>query len=292
LDSDHAADDRDQPDFTRLLPFAVLHLGCLAAFWVGVTPVAVIVALALYWVRMFAITAFYHRYFSHRSYQTNRVCQFLFALLGLTAVQRGPLWWASHHRQHHRASDEPADPHSPKQLGFFMAHMGWLLVPKNLQTDYNRVRDLAQFPELVFLNRFDWLGAVLLLAVLYAGGEACRVWQPGWGTHGLQLMVWGGFISTTVLFHGTCTINSLSHTWGKRRYNTTDTSRNNLWLSLITLGEGWHNNHHQYPGTVRQGFFWWEVDITYYVLKVMAALGLVYKLNPVPSGAYQGAQQA
>lgn len=271
-------------EWDRLIPFLFIHLGCLAVFWAGWSPVAVGVAIVLYWVRMFAITAFYHRYFAHRTFQTSRLAQFFFGLWGLTAVQRGPLWWASHHRRHHRESDLPDDPHSPLQYGFWWSHLGWLTSTANLKTDYSLVQDLAKFPELVFLNRFDWLGAVLLALVLWFAGESLG---PAWGTSGLQFLAWGFFISTTVLFHGTCTINSLSHQFGTRRYETSDTSRNNFWLALITLGEGWHNNHHFYANSVRQGFYWWEIDITFYILKFFSLLGLVHALNPVPVEAYE-----
>jgi stearoyl-CoA desaturase (delta-9 desaturase) len=254
---------------------------------VGWSWVAVGVAVFFYWFRMFAITAFYHRYFSHRTYQTSRFMQAVFAIWGLTAVQKGPLWWASHHREHHRYSDQPEDAHSPKQFGFWYSHLGWIASRANIPTRYEQVKELAKFPELVFLNRFDWLVPILFGVFTFALGEVLNAYWPSLGTNGPQMFVWVFFISTVVLFHGTCSINSLSHVWGSRRYETTDTSRNNPVLAFITMGEGWHNNHHRYAGTVRQGFYWWEFDVTFYLLKLMSWMGLVSNLRPVPVEAYQ-----
>lgn len=270
-------------DWLRAIPFVGIHLACLAVIWVGVSWVAVGVALALYAVRMFAITAFYHRYFAHRTFRTSRVVQFVFALIGAASVQRGPLWWAAHHRNHHRHTETAADPHSPTVHGFWWSHMGWFLTTEGFRTDWARIPDLAKFPELRWLDRFDTLVPVALAAALYGLGALLEHVAPGLGTSGGQMLVWGFFISTVVLFHATVTINSLAHRFGRRRFNTGDDSRNNLWLALLTFGEGWHNNHHFFPGTVRQGFYWWEVDITWYGLRAMAALRLVRDLKPVPA---------
>lgn len=266
----------------RILPFLFLHLGCFAGFWVGVSPAALLVAIGLYWLRMLAITAVYHRYFSHRTYQLNRFWQLLAAIWGATAIQRGPLWWASHHRKHHRQSDQTNDIHSPVQKGFWWSHIGWMCCNQHMQTDYHEVRDFSKFPELRWLNQYDWVVPLLYFIGLYGLGEWLTITSPSLDTNGLQLMVWGGFISTVVLFHGTVTINSLCHVWGNRRFKTDDHSKNNLWLALITLGEGWHNNHHFYPGSVRQGFYWWEVDIAYYFLRCLTLLGIVKQPHPVP----------
>ncbi len=289
FDSDYASDDlatararEDNVDLGRCTAFVLLHAGCLGVFWVGWSWAAVAVAVALYLVRMFAITGFYHRYFSHRSFQTSRFMQFLFAALGSSAIQRGPLWWASHHRAHHQHSDAEEDTHSPKQHGFWWAHMGWITSPRNFPTDYGRVKDLAKFPELVFLNRFDALSPLLLGAALYGAGAWLERAHPSLDTSGAQLLTWG-FISTVVLFHCTCFINSLAHVFGSQRYVTGDTSRNSLLLALLTLGEGWHNNHHHYMHSTRQGFYWWEVDLTYYGLKALSWTGLIWNLRPVPA---------
>lgn len=278
-------------EFRRALPFVFLHVGCLAVIWVGWSWTAVAVAAALYFVRMFAITGFYHRYFSHRTFRTSRAMQFLFAALGNTSVQRGALWWASVHRHHHQHSDQEEDVHSPSLSGFVWAHIGWMTSSKNFPTDYKAVRDLARFPELVFLNRFDLVVPAIFAASLYGFGEILRVFAPQLGTSGGQLFVWGFFISTVVLLHGTLFINSLAHVFGRRRFATDDDSRNSFLLALITLGEGWHNNHHRYMGTARQGFYWWEIDVTYYLLKALSWTGLIWDLKPVPHSIYAEAEQ-
>ena len=257
-------------DWLRVAPFVAMHLACLAVFWVGVSASAVAVAAALYALRAFALTAFYHRCFSHRAFRTSRAVQFVFALLGASAAQRGPLWWASHHRHHHAQADRPEDVHSASRHGFAWSHAGWFLAPANFHVRLERVRDLTRFPELRFLDRFDVLPPLAL---------ALGLWLAG----GAQLLVWGFFVSTVALYHATFAINSLAHRFGSRRYATPDDSRNNFWLALIALGEGWHNNHHHYPRAARQGFNWWEVDFTWYGLRLLAALGLIWDLRPVPA---------
>lgn len=276
----------DRPELLRCLPFVFLHLGCFGVIWVGWSMAAVVAAVLLYLVRMFAITAFYHRYFSHRTFKTGRVRQFLFGVLGASAVQRGPLWWAYQHRHHHAHSDEEEDAHSPWQWGFWWAHIGWITSRRNFPTDYSKVKDWARYPELRFLNRFDLVVPALLAAGLFGSGMLLERLYPALGTTGLQMLIWGFFISTTFLFHATASINSLAHLIGRRRFATADQSRNSFLLSLLTLGEGWHNNHHRYMSTTRQGIYWWEIDITFYLLKLMSWLGLVHDLRPVPRSAY------
>jgi stearoyl-CoA desaturase (delta-9 desaturase) len=273
----------DRIDLWRALPFVALHVACVAVVWVGVSPVALAVAALAYAVRMFALTGFYHRYFSHRAFRASRPVQFAFALLGAAAVQRGPLWWAAHHRTHHRHTDTPLDPHSPAHVGFFRSHVGWFLTRGAFRTDLARVPDLAKFPELRWLDRFDVVVPVALAAGMYALGAVLAHVAPGLGTSGPQMLVWGFVVSTVVLFHATVTINSLAHRFGRRRFDTGDDSRNNAWLALLTFGEGWHNNHHFFPGSARQGFRWWEVDLTWYGLLALRALGLVHDLKPVPA---------
>lgn len=270
-------------DWVRALPFIGLHAGCLLLPWVGVSATAVAVAVLLYVARMFAITAFYHRYFSHRSFKTSRAAQFLFALLGASSVQRGPLWWAAQHRHHHRHADTSQDLHSPTSHGLIWSHVGWFLTPRALTTERNRIRDLNSYPELRWLDRFDAVVPLVLAMSLYAAGAWMERWAPGLNCDGPQLLVWGFFLSTVVLFHATVTINSLAHRYGQRPFETRDHSRNNLWLALLTFGEGWHNNHHFYPGAARQGFRPWEIDITWYGLRVLAALGVIWDLRPVPA---------
>ncbi|HNO77064.1 MAG TPA: acyl-CoA desaturase [Phycisphaerae bacterium] len=264
-------------------PYVFLHVGCLGIIWVGWSWIAVAVAVALYFVRMFAVTAFYHRYFSHRTFKTSRFCQFLFGVWANSAAQRGPIWWACQHRHHHRHSDDECDAHSPHQHGFYWSHIGWLTAPDNLVIHARRVPDLLSFPELRFLDRFSVLVPMVLAAALFGFGHLLEHAAPSLGTSGWQMVVWGFFVSTVVLFHATCTINSLAHLLGSRRFKTSDGSRNSLMLAILTLGEGWHNNHHRYPGTVRQGFYRWEIDPTYLGLRFMEWLGLIWELNPVPA---------
>jgi stearoyl-CoA desaturase (Delta-9 desaturase) len=272
----------DKVDWARITPYILMHLVCLAAFWTGVSWAAVTVGLIAYAVRMFAITGFYHRYFSHRSFKTSRAGQFIFGLLGAAAVQRGPVWWAAHHRHHHANSDQPSDVHSPVQHGFVRSHVGWFLTIKGFAPDFQLVKDLLKFPELRWLDRFDLVVPVALGVGTFLLGVGLQHWAPELGTNGWQMLVWGFFISTVVCWHATYTINSLSHVFGKQRYRTGDTSRNNWLLAIVTLGEGWHNNHHYYPNSVRQGFYWWEYDITFYMLKLMSWLGIIWDLKPVP----------
>jgi stearoyl-CoA desaturase (Delta-9 desaturase) len=271
-------------DWLRITPFMGLHLLCFGAIWTGWSPVAVAVAVALYALRLLAITGFYHRYFSHRAFRTSRAVQFLFAVLGASAVQRGPLWWAAQHRHHHAHADGALDPHSARRHGFLWSHLGWFLTRENFRTRLERVPDLARYPELRFLDRYDALVPLLLAVLLFVAGEWLAWAAPGLGTDGWQLLVWGFAISTVALYHVTFTINSLAHRFGRRRYATRDDSRNNFWLALLTFGEGWHNNHHHYPASARQGFRWWEIDIAYYFLRLLALTGLIWDLRPVPAG--------
>lgn len=281
-DDSSPLDTEQKSEWLRTIPFLVMHLACLAVIWVGWSPTAVAVAVVLYLLRMFAITGFYHRYFSHRTFRTSRAFQFVMAVWGNSSVQRGALWWAAHHRLHHRHSDQEEDVHSPIVHTLYWSHMGWITSRANFATRNREIRDLTRFPELVWLNRFDTVVPIVFAAGLFGLGALLERFAPGLGTTGGQMLVWGFFISTVVLFHGTCLINSMAHLYGTRRYNTTDHSRNSLLLSLITLGEGWHNNHHHYPATARQGFFWWELDITYYGLKLLSWVGLIHDLKPVP----------
>ena len=282
----------DRIDWMRCLPFLVLHLGCLGVIWVGASWFAVGAALALYWIRMFAVTGIFHRYFSHKTYNTSRFGQFLLALYGGTTVQRGALWWAYHHRHHHRHSDKETDAHSPHVHGFWWSHIGWITSRRNFPTDYSQIPDLAKFPELVFLNRFDVVVPALFAGALWALGAVLHHLAPGWHTSGGQLLVWGFFVSTTALFHGTASINSLAHLMGRRRYHTSDDSRNSFILAIITLGEGWHNNHHRYQSSTRNGFYWWDIDITYYGLRALSWTGLIWGLKAVPASVLAEGERA
>ena len=273
----------DRIDWLRAVPFIAMHVACLFVFAVGVSKIAIVLAVGLYAIRMFALTGFYHRYFSHRTFQASRGTQFVFAVIGAAAVQRGPLWWAAHHRNHHRNADTELDPHSPTLRGFLWSHVGWFLTTNAFRTDWTRIPDLARYRELRLLDRYDILVPVLLAAAIYGTGILLEHVAPELGTSGWQLLVWGFFVSTVVLFHATVTINSLAHRFGSRRFETNDDSRNNVWLALITFGEGWLNNHHHYPGSARQGFRWWEIDMTYYALLGLQTLGIVSRLRTVPA---------
>ncbi len=245
------------------------HAACLAALFVGLTSGDLVLLAVTFFGRMFAITAGYHRYFAHRAFRTGRAFQFVLAFLGASSAQKGPLWWAGQHRIHHRYSDEPGDIHSPRR-GFWYSHQGWIFDPATNPTPLEGIRDFARYPELVWLNRFHFVAPLALILLCFAVG-------------GLSGFVWGFAVSTTLLWHATYTVNSLAHVWGSRRYETGDDSRNNVWIALLTFGEGWHNNHHHYMASARQGFFWWEIDVSYYLLRALRALGLVWDLREPPT---------
>jgi stearoyl-CoA desaturase (delta-9 desaturase) len=274
-------------DWLRALPFILVNLGCLLVFWYGFSWTALITAIVLYFVRLFSIGGFYHRYFSHKTYQTNRFWQFIFALIAASSAQRGPLWWASHHRQHHMVSDEEDDAHSPVRHGFWWSHIGWFLSKKHYYYNPERVKDLLRYPELVFLDRYDSLVPTMLFIILCLTGMYLQAYMPQLGTNAPQMLIWGFCISTIALFHTTVSINSLSHVIGSRRFATKDNSRNHFLLALLTLGEGWHNNHHHYPATARQGFMWWEIDITYYILKGFEKLGIIWEVKGLPKAVLE-----
>ncbi len=263
------ADSRLAESRSVSLAYWGVHVACFLAFFTGVSASDFALFAATLAVRTFAITAGYHRYFAHKSYQTSRWFQFVLAFLGATATQKGPLWWAGLHRRHHAYTDRDGDVHSPKD-GFWYSHQGWIFDPRWSDTPEDLIRDFAKFPELVWLNRWHVVPPILLGALCFAVG-------------GLSGLVWGYFISTTVLWHSTYSVNSLAHRFGSRRYDTPDTSRNNLLVALLTFGEGWHNNHHHYMRSVRQGFFWWEIDVTYYALLGLERLGVVWDLRLPPA---------
>lgn len=273
--------------------FLGIHLACAAVIWVGVSPIALAVCAGLYVVRMFAITAGYHRLFSHRSYDTSRPFAFLLGALGATAIQKGPIWWASVHRHHHRSSDGPDDAHSPLKRGFWWAHVGWILASDHSHTEEARVRDWTRLPEIRWLDRFHWVFPVTLAAAVYAVGEWAAAAHPGLGTSGAQLLVWGMVVSTVLVYHGSWCVNSALHLWGWRRFETHDQSRNNGWVALFTFGEGWHNNHHRWPASERQGFYPGELDLSHLVLKGLSWLGLVRNLKtPPPEVLAEGLKKA
>jgi stearoyl-CoA desaturase (delta-9 desaturase) len=251
------------------IPFILVHFVPFLAVFTGVTLKVVVLALVTFSARMFFITGGYHRYFSHRTYRMGRVAQFVMAFGGTMAAQKGPLWWAAHHRDHHKYADTDRDTHSP-QRGFWWSHVGWILCDKFAPSNQDKIRDFAKYPELRFLDKHDWIGPWTLAVSCYLIG--------GWS--GLLI---GFFASTVVLWHVTFTVNSLAHVFGRRVYDTPDTSRNTLLVAIATGGEGWHNNHHRYPWSARQGFHWWQIDTTYYILRGLSLIGIVHDLRPVPA---------
>lgn len=250
----------------KSLPFLGLHVACLAVLLTGVQTIDIVLCIALYFVRMFGITAGYHRYFAHKAFKTSRSFQFFLAWLGCSAMQKGPLWWAANHRDHHRFSDTEDDPHSPVIRSIWWSHVGWVLSTEYDEANENNVKDLRRYPELILLDALHWIPGFMLAALCYL--------INGWSG-----LVVGFVVSTVILYHGVFTVNSLCHLFGRRRFNTTDASRNNAFVALITLGEGWHNNHHHYQGSARQGLYWWEIDVSYYIIKLLYVFGVVWDIR-------------
>jgi len=258
-----------------LIAFVPLHAACLLLLWTPLKWSYLAWLVATYSIRMFAITGGYHRYFAHRSFKLDRVSQFVMAFLAQSSAQMGVLWWGAHHRTHHRYSDTGEDLHSPVIRGFWYSHIGWIIAGSSSEYDRRVIQDFAKFPELRILDKYHRAPAILFGAAIFAAG-------------GYGVFLWGFVLSTVLLWHCTFSINSLAHLWGSRPFETRDHSRNNLFLALITLGEGWHNNHHQFMFSARQGLRWWEIDITYYVLRSLSLVGIVRELRaPNPSSIFR-----
>ena len=272
------ADEHDDIMYPSTLPFILIHLSCVAAFWTGITWQAVAICITLYWLRMFGIGAGYHRYFSHRSYSTGRFLQFILAFLAQSSAQKSVLWWAAKHRHHHLHSDTQQDVHSPRHKGFAYSHLGWVFSRKHDATDLVKVADLASFPELRWLHKLEVMPAAVLAVLCFL--------IAGWTG-----LVVGFLWSTVLVYHATFCINSLAHVHGRKRYVTGDDSRNNWLLAFFTLGEGWHNNHHAYQSSARQGFRWWEIDVTFYVLKALSLVGIVWDLRSPPAEVLRNEQR-
>ena len=280
----------EQIDWGGSIAFFGVHVIGLCAIFTGISWAAVLMCFFMYYVRMFAITGVYHRYFSHRTYKTSRAFQFLLAFLGCSCGQQGPLWWAAHHRHHHKYSDTPEDIHSPELRGLWWAHLGWILCKRYSATKEENVKDLTKYPELVWLNKYHGVAPFLLAAGIFFFGAFLQHAAPSLHTDGLQMLCWGFFTSTTLLYHGTFSINSLAHILGKKRFETGDLSKNSFILSIITMGEGWHNNHHRYPYSERQGIYWWEIDMSHYVLVALSWVGLVWDIKLHPEEIYREAK--
>ena len=280
---DATADDKPELiNVVKQCVFWLVHAACILVVFCGVSWIAVAVCFALYVIRMFAITGGYHRYFSHRSYKTSRFFQFILGFLGATAAQKGPIWWASHHRHHHRYSDTPQDVHSPILRGIYYAHIGWVLSSEFINPRLELVKDLTKFPEIRWLDKWNIVPPFLLGVGTFFLGVTLNHYYPSLHTSGFQMLIWGFFISTVLLYHGTFCINSFCHILGRRKFQTTDSSKNSFLLAIITLGEGWHNNHHYYQSSESQGLHWWEIDISHYIIKMLAALGLVWDIKKYP----------
>jgi len=274
--------DREKLDSSICVQFLLMHLACLLVILTGASVVAVGVCVALYVVRMFAITAGFHRLFAHRTYRTGRIFRFLMAFTGTAAYQKGPLWWSAHHRRHHLLADTEEDLHSPLSHTLWRSHVGWFLSRESQVTEWKLITNLSKYSDLRFLDRYYSLPPAILAISTFVLGAVLQRYAPGLGTSGWQMLVWGFFISTVVLYHGTFTVNSLAHIFGKRRFATEDNSRNNWFVALITLGEGWHNNHHYYQSSERQGFYWWEIDVSHYTLRALSWFGIVWDLHKPP----------
>jgi stearoyl-CoA desaturase (Delta-9 desaturase) len=274
--------DREKLDYPVCSQFLLMHVACLLAFWTGVSAAAVVTCLALYVVRMFAITAGFHRLLSHRSYRTGRLFQFLIAFVGTASYQKGPLWWSAHHRRHHLHADTESDLHSPLTRTLWRSHVGWFLSRDSRATDLRLIPNLIKYRDLRWLDKYYLLPPAALAASTFLLGLALQRFAPSLGTSGWQMLVWGFFVSTVLLYHGTFTVNSAAHLFGGQRFETGDNSRNNFLVALITLGEGWHNNHHHYPSSERQGLYWWEIDFSHYALLALSWVGVVRDLRTPP----------
>jgi stearoyl-CoA desaturase (delta-9 desaturase) len=282
-------DDEDNRLLMMSSPIFLMHLLALGAFFTGFSWTAFIALAVTYVVRVFALTAGFHRYFSHRSFKTSRVFQFILAWVGTSSAQLGPMWWAANHRHHHLHSDKPEDIHSPVIKNAFWAHIGWIMCRAYGEIQYDRVKDLVKFPELRFVDRFHVLPVAMLIAALYIIGAVLNAYFPGLGTSGMQLVMWGFFVSTILVYHVTFFVNSVTHIVGKKRFVTNDESRNSWWVALLTFGEGWHNNHHRWPLSARQGMYWWEFDLSYLILRLLERVGLVWDIKVFPKKIYEEA---
>jgi stearoyl-CoA desaturase (Delta-9 desaturase) len=254
---------------SALLVFAVpFHRG-LIALWA-----------ASHFLRAIGLTLAFHRYFAHRAFKMNRIARFVWAWIGTSAMPKGPLWWAGHHVNHHRYADRDGDPHSPMVSGVYYAHIGWFLNDARhdkLAPGNPVIRDFSKAPEIVFLERYYFLPPLVLATAMFAIG-------------GLSWLVWGFCLPTMTLAHATFAINTVNHMFGTRRFETVDESRNNPITAFFAVGEGWHNNHHRYQRAARNGFYWWEFDPTWYVIRAMAAVGLAWDVQPVPRRIYEEAR--
>ena len=266
--------------FTAIVVFWTVQASALLAFFVPLSwPLAALWA-ASHFARAIGLTLAFHRYFAHRAFQMNRTARFFWTLIGTAAMQKGPLWWAGHHVNHHRFADREGDPHSPSVSGFYYAHIGWFLNDARhdrIESGNAVVRDFGRVPEIAWLDRYYFAPPLALAAIMYLAG-------------GIEWLVWGFCVPTVTLAHATFAINTVNHLFGSRRFDTMDDSRNNAVTAVFAVGEGWHNNHHRYQRAARNGFFWWEFDPTWYVIRAMAAVGLAWDVQGVPARVYAEAR--
>ena len=264
------------------LPFLSVHIGAIYALTISPSSFALFMVFLMYFIRMFGITAGFHRLFSHRSFKTNRAFQFFLAYAATCSAQMGPIWWASHHRHHHKYTEQIEDPHTPTLKGFFWAHVGWIMSPVNSPTKEEYVGDLMKYPELKWLDKYHYFAPFSLVILLYGLGEFMAVNYAQYNTNGMELVLWGFFVSTVLLYHATFMVNSVCHVFGHRTYDTKDGSVNNFLVAILTLGEGWHNNHHAFPNSEKQGHKWYQIDISHYILWCLSKIGIVWKIRDVP----------
>ena len=259
-------------DWPVVIGISAMHVGCLfAPFYFSWSSLAV--AVFLYWLTGgMGITLCYHRLLTHRSFKTPKWFEYLLTAFACMAWQGGPIQWVGVHRIHHKHSDDPNDPHSPKH-GFTWAHVLWCMHKEPEGMNAAEVaKDLERDPMLRALNRFFWIPQFLLVIAVYAAGE--WVAYLGWETSGLSWFLWGVCVRTVLVYHGTWFVNSASHTWGYRNYETKDHSTNLWWVALMSFGEGWHNNHHAYQRSAAHGLRWYEFDLTYWTIRLLGLFGL------------------
>lgn len=258
----------------QLLPLFGTIAGVVLAVGQGVSLEAIVAAVVLIFVTGFGITVGFHRFFVHRSFKTYRPVAWLLAIFGYMAEPKSLLLWVSEHRKHHRLSDGPGDPHSPQLGGFWHAQVNWLVL-RSYTFDPREVPDLLKRPDLLWLDRHrvGWYLLGLLLPALICGLIA----ESAFGA--LMGFLWGGLFRQFFVRHTTSLVNSATHLWGSKPYSTPDGSRNNFFVALFTLGEGWHNNHHAFPSSARHGLHWWQVDFSWYVIWIMARLHLAWNIR-------------
>jgi stearoyl-CoA desaturase (delta-9 desaturase) len=286
----HGFKDEDNRLLMASSPIFLMHILAVGVIFTGFSWAAFVALLITYLVRVFALTAGFHRYFSHRSFKTSRTFQFIMAWVGTSSAQLGPMWWAANHRHHHLHSDKEEDIHSPVVNSAFWAHIGWVLCRAYGSIQHDRIKDLSKYPELRFIDRFHVLPVLSLIGLLFGVGSGLNHWFPALGTSGMQMVMWGFFLSTVLVYHVTFCVNSVTHIIGKKRFDNDDESRNSFWVALLTFGEGWHNNHHRWPLSARQGMYWWEVDLSYLLLLCLEKVGLVWDIQVYPERVYAEAE--